>query len=255
MGGMVINTAVHLDVEEESKMIKKIFIACMITLAFIISSNASTLVLQPNTLYQYKNIITLQDDFLSGTTTSGQIGFAGWATATGAYAFQSSEANYPGILRVSTTAVINTTARLFPNTTTSFVLFPSSLDVLWIARLNTNDANTTLRMGAFSTSTSPIDGQYFEKLDADINWFCVNASAGQTRADSGVAVDTNFHRFRSIRNQSNIIKYYIDGVEVCSITANITPDPMTPIVHIVNSDASEKTVDIDYFQMRYMVTR
>lgn len=209
----------------------------------------SDLQTQRNPLYPFQSSLFLQDDFVSGASASGSIGNLGWSTQNGTTSYQSSIANRPGILRRDTSAVINTIAALHLSPATP-MLASMNHQMVWIARLNTNDANTTVRIGvqASVVGNPPNDGIYLEKLDADTNWFCVTRSGGvQTRTDSTIAVNTSFNTFSHSRNASSVI-FSINNTAVCTHTTNIPTVVLGPNLQIVNSAAAAKTIDIDYAQ-------
>ena len=204
----------------------------------------------------YRTAICLEDDFASGGTTSGTVGRLGWVFAGGAVAYQAGESNEAGIARRNTTASSGVTSYMMPQVIQD-VFAAGSMDVLWKARLNTNDVNTTARIGAaYIINASPTNGQYFEKLDGDTNWFCVTRAAGaQTRTDSGIAVDTNPHLFLVSRVSSTVVRFLLDGVQVCSHATHIPSQALTPANHIVNSTTADKTLDLMHFKLRYPVSR
>lgn len=210
----------------------------------------SDLQTQQNPLYPYRSSIFVQEDFITGLNTSGNIGSISFSGA-GTNSYQASIANRIGIFRITTSAAAGTIARI--NMASGTEIDPSlPTSILWINRLNTNDANTTVRIGSIEpvTASPPTNGIYFEKLDADTNWFCVTRSAGvQTRTDSTTAVNTNFTNFTYVRNSSGV-QFSIDGVAVCGThTTNIPTTFINPISFLINSAAADKTMDIDYFQM------
>ena len=226
-----------------------VLLACFIGLPISFLAFGSDMTPLPSPLYPYRATMQLQDDFITGNG-SGAWGVLGW-TSAGTLTIQGSEANRPGILRIDTGAVSGTQARIsFSN---SGAIDPASNHSdLWTARLNTNDANTTLRIGQGNSvaASPPGNGIYFEKLDADTNWFCVTrAAAVQTRNDSGVAVNTNFNTFFISRNSSGVA-FYINGALVCSHSTNIPTQFISPFAFIINSAAAAKTVDIDYFEVK-----
>lgn len=205
---------------------------------------------QQSTLYPFNSSIAIQDDFVSGSTTSGSVGALGFNSTNGATTYQASIVNRPGILRKDTTAVINTVATLHLSSATALLLSEAH-SIRWAARLNTNDANTTVRLGigASVVGNPPNDGIYFEKLDADTNWFCVTrAGAVQTRTDSGVAVSTSFADFLYKRNATGV-QFILNQATVCTHSTNVPTVAAGPFTHIINSAATAKTIDFDYFQL------
>jgi len=204
-------------------------------------------------LYPFKNSIMVQEDFLNGINTAGQIGSLGFTTAGGLETAIVGSANRFGIIQVDTSAVINTVASMFLNNPGTLILPANDHSVLWVSQLNTNDANTLVRIGAFESpiGNPPADGIYFEKLAADTNWFCVTRAAGvQTRTDSTVAVGTAYKNFKYTRNSSGV-QFTLDQTNVCSVmTTNIPTLGLRATVELFNSAAASKTLDNDYFELR-----
>lgn len=189
------------------------------------------------------------DEFISGDTTSGEVGALGWTTAGGATSNIAAESGRPGILRRDTSATSGTVSR----TVIATALPADTFDLLLIFRLNTNDANTALRLGladnGFATDP-PANGIYLEKDDADTNWFFVTrASSVQTRTDSGVATGTGWVRLRIRRKDASTISFSLDGGAETDHTANIPTAALNAGWQIVNSAAANKTMDADYFHL------
>lgn len=221
-------------------------LACLMALPAF----ASDLTVPQSTLYPYRNSLEIQDDFMTGTTGSGSIGSIGFSSS-GTITTVAGTANRPGVYRADTTAVSGTLAR-FSGPQSNLFLPAAAHSVLWVVQLNTNDANTTVRIGAQnSTALSPPDhGIYFEKLDGDTNWFCITRAATvETRTDSTIAVNTSFNTFAYNRNSSGVA-FFINNVQVCSHTATIPTSALSPDAMIVNSTVAAKTFDVDYFQMK-----
>lgn len=229
----------------------KKFLLTLLVVLFAGSALASDLTIPQSTLYPYKNSIEMQDDFLTGTTTTGSVGALGWSSA-GTLSVQNGEANRMGIFRFDTTAVAATQARLsFPAGTS---LDPAlAHTIIWAFRVNTNDANTTVRVGAQANVNAdpPGHGIFLEKLAADTNWFCVTRALGvQTRTDSTVAVNTNFTTMTYTRNSSGV-QFNLDGVNICSVmTTNIPTTFISPEIFMINAAAAAKNFDVDYFQFK-----
>lgn len=163
-------------------------------LSFIIPlvSFSSDFQQQQNPLYPFKSSIFLQEEFLGGSTASNSIGALGWSAANGTVGNLAGETNRYGIIRRDTSAVLGTVATLAINSGAAAATDPTvNHSIMFASRLNTNDANTTVRIGALNSPSisPPANGIFFEKLDADTNWFCVTRSGGvQTRTDSGIEI-------------------------------------------------------------------
>lgn len=216
-------------------------------------SFASDIQIQRSALYPYQSVIEIQDDFISGLQSSGTVGVLGWFVS-GATTFLGDDANDPGVLRKDTSAVSGTVSSILLSGTQTMISAVFPYTVLWRERLNNADANTTVRIGLSSACTvSPIGtGIYFEKLDADTDWFATTNNGGvKTRVDTGVPATTGaFHIYTINRDvAAGNAKFFIDNAAVGTITTNIPASAIQPCSQIVNSAAAAKTLDIGYFQM------
>jgi len=225
-------------------------------LGLLLTSGAllgSTYVVQQSVLYPYRSMVEIQEDFITSTTGSNSIGALGWTTIGGTTTAGTGIASRPGILTRDTTAVISTVAQLFLGGTVNPFLATENHSMIFAVRLNTNDANTTLRIGTTDlwNTNPPVNGIFFEKLDADTNWFCVSRAAGvQTRTDSGIAITTNFTTFAYSKNSSGI-QFALNNANVCGlITTNLPTVAIRSGSHIINAAAAAKTYDTDYYQLR-----
>lgn len=99
------------------------------------------------------------------------------------------------------------------------------------------------------------NGIYFEKLDANTNWFGVTNNAGvSTRTDTGVAVDTSFGYFE-IKKRTGAIGFWINGALVATNTTNIPTTDLNYCTQIINSAAANKTLDHEYYQQQVFLSR
>jgi hypothetical protein len=193
------------------------------------------------------------DDFPSGTGTSTQIGKFGWVATAGAVSVPFAVAGHPGLILLSTGTGAGTyvNMRASTNTTTGPLSAGDTFDVTWIVRLNTNDADTTARVGLGTSPAAdpPDEGIYFEKLGADTNWFRVTRSAAiQTRNDTGVAASTDWIRFRLRRIDASTIGFSVNGGAEGTHTTNVPAAGVNPFVAIYNNAAAaNKTITIDWF--------
>jgi len=75
------------------------------------------------------------------------------------------------------------------------------------------------------------------------------AASAQTRTDTGIAVDTSFHRFRIRRVDGSTIGFTLDAAAEVTHTANIPTVGLVSGQVIRNSAAAAKTYDIDYYDL------
>lgn len=225
-------------------------------LPFSMLAFGSDIQTRQSSLYPFHSIIELQDDFIPGLTSNGTLGTLGWFTSGGTATSIAGEPNEPGIFRKETTAVSGTVAPLLLSGTQTSMDVDSQFDMLLRGRLNTNDANTTMRIGFSNGCTiSIVNGIYFEKLDGDTNWFGVTNQGGvSTRTDTGVAVNTSFNYFE-IKKRPGVISFRINGALVATNTTNIPVTGYQYCDQIINSAAANKTFDHGYFQLTIYVSR
>lgn len=206
-----------------------------------------------SSLSDYRNAVEIEDEFLSGSTSAGNIGQIGWAGSGTITAGSATQANHPGTIIIDTGGSSGTVARI--NFSTAYAQFSSAYPqtVVWIVKAAQIDANTTLRLGTGNlwTTSPPNDGVYFERLDGDTNWFAVtrSASVSATRIDTLTPADTNYHRFR-MEQTSSSVRFYIDDTLVGTQTTLIPSVYVSPGVFIINSAAASKKLEIDYFRLR-----
>lgn len=198
----------------------------------------------------------LRDDFSSGGLATLQIGEIGWAlvlTSTGSVIARDGETDHPGIIRLSTGATSGSTAQIGVRGAGTGIFVPAAFfDLTLFARLNTNDASTTIRFGLATTwnSNPDVRGIYMEKLAADTSWFgvCRDAST-QTRTAALIACNTSFHKFRIRRVSATQIGFTIDAGTEVLLNTNVPTAALQPFFQIVNTAAADKTADIDYMQL------
>jgi hypothetical protein len=176
----------------------------------------------------------------------------------GSFLVVASEPGHIGILQRSTGAAIGNDSGLSPQLTSQprIGMLPAErFSLRWVVRLNTNDANTTVRIGlngdAVATTTNPpTDGIYFEKLDGDTNWFRVTRAAGvQTRTDTGIAITANFAVFRVRRLDASTVGFTIDTASEQTDTTNIPTVVVNPWTYVITSAAAVKSLDYDFFDL------
>lgn len=236
----------------------KFLCALLLLLGFPLMGNAEVWISNaPQAGYLYNSQVYIQDDFIFGTTSDGSVGSLGF-NISGTLTAGPLVANRPGILTVSTGAVSGTIARL--NTFGGQTRYDVLNVTTWVFNVVTNDINTIVRAGNSSSwgTDPPTDGAYFERLDTDTNWYCVTraGSVSATRIDTGIASSTTYRKFTVVTSASQVL-FYIDNVLVGTQTTNIPSAGTTivPGIHIKNSAAASKSINIDYFELRLAVIR
>lgn len=203
--------------------------------------------------------VDISDDFLTGLGTTGNIGRLGWNFSGGAVTVNSpTDNNYPGIVKLSSSAVINTVAAMFPRSTAATGIggLPAFWDCTFIIGLDQVDANTQLRLGVSvdGTSETPANAVFVERLGTDTNFLAVSRAASvelNPRADLSVVADTNYHKFRIRRLSASTVGFTADaGVEVVVTTQVPTTGNFQPFLQIKTLEAAAKLVKFDFFRLR-----
>jgi hypothetical protein len=170
-------------------------------------------------------IVFVSDDFISQTSVFNW-NFTSTA-GSGSYTQLNAATGRPGVWRITTDAFVNDKSGILSNGSVTTTGHTSDMfDVLIIAKLITNDANTTMRIGLFAaggqTSDPPSDGIYIEKLNTDTQFFGVTRTAStQTRTTAISTCDTNYHSFRIRRVNGSTIGFTIDNSIEQTSTTNI----------------------------------
>lgn len=195
------------------------------------------------------------DDFLSGSTSSPDVG-SGWALNAGNTAQVAAETNHPGIFQRGTTTTQNTLASMSLRTfeTTGVIDPASNFDMTFIIRPNLDTTNIHMKVGMNNNigSTTPSDGIYFERLGSDTSWFGVTRSGGsQTRTAALITSAVAWFKFRVRRVNGSTIGFSVNGGSEVTATATIPTAMLHPGVFITNpAAAANVTFDIDLFTLR-----
>jgi hypothetical protein len=216
---------------------------------FVNDRGESTLVPDP------RSFALLRDEFNKAT------GELGWGSVGGNVVRINGELSHPGIARCGTTAVSGTLAGMtLPALSAGEGIFLGSetFTATYIVRPNNVDSNTLIRVGftigGQNGADPPTGGIYFEKLDGDTNWFGVCRDSGsQTRANTNVAASTGWVKLVIRRLAGGGIGFFIGNVinqsSTAALSSNVPTAALQPIVHIKNSAAAAKTIDVDLFQL------
>lgn len=206
------------------------------------------------TSYDYRTSCFQKDDFTAGTGTSSNIGELQWTQSNGTLTVPTA-AGHPGIIRQDTGAGAGTLCCLVNASAGNPLWFANELfDMTWVVRLNTNDTDTQMRIGATSSGTGDpaSNGIFVEKLYADTSWFgVVRASAAQTRTAALAACSTNWLTVRIRQTTAGTILFSLDGAAEVSQGGGNVPGAtgLVPWIQIKNQSAASKTYDIDYYEL------
>ena len=203
----------------------------------------------------YRSGIFLEDDFVSGTATNGQIGALGWGSSNGTVATLPSTSSNIGIVQKSTGAVANTVSSIQLLLLNNAVISASfNHTITFIVRPTTVDTDIEMRIGMFSavTSNPPLNGIYFEKLSGDTTWFGATIRNGvSSRINTGIPITTNFATFSYNYNPTrDSVIFSYNNEAVGEHFTDIPSLPLDPSIHVINLVGAEKIFQLDYFQLK-----
>lgn len=120
--------------------------------------------------------------------------------------------------------------------------------------------NFLVKAGLINTFPGAQNGVYFtaDRTLSTTNWQAVTVQGStSTVADTGIALDTNFHNFRLVVNGNTNAQFYIDGVLVATNSTNL-PVSNGQAVGIVFSiqkvgGTASQNVDLDWVYYKYVM--
>jgi hypothetical protein len=205
--------------------------------------------------------IDINDEFLSGLLTTGNIGDLGWGFTGTAPTYIASVANYPGIRQLPTTATSGNISALWLGSAhnNDVIQFNDYCDFTYIVRLPDITSNTAFvgAMDAMGTAVGNQDRYGFEYIDSsDTYWMIVTGNgSASTRTATNVTVATNtWYKLRIVRNGSGVT-YYIDGVSKGTINTTMPDTPLSFGFHVQTNTTTAKYLQCDFFRMTLGVTR
>jgi hypothetical protein len=196
------------------------------------------------------------DDFINGTTTSGQVGKLGWSYS-GNLDYGFPIPGHPGVFYLYTNAVANSKAALwFLGLVTSSILNPDDNNDLTFIFDPYGTGGRIIFVGAmrfFSSSPGNKDRVGFEYNTGlgDTNWMLVTGDgASSTRIDSGVAVaGGTFIKLRVVYDGSSY-SFYINDVLKGTISTT-KPDTNLQVGFYVETLAADSAeIDPDFFRWK-----
>jgi hypothetical protein len=217
------------------------------------------------------------DSSAAGVTvaTTGAIGVLHWtATGTGAtLTILSDDAPNIQYFRAALAAATTSAIGINLGTTAHVANFLGRLDntapwdLTWIFRVsNVSGTHALFHIGlsadTVGVTTNNPQGIY---LSADLTTdtafqFVTKGSGGNTKNTSGIALDTNWHRFRVRCNATGTYLFSLDGGVETTVTPAATSAPQTSVGPFmmwdnVSTDATARNIDLDYFGFNINVTR
>jgi hypothetical protein len=199
----------------------------------------------------------LIDDFLFGSTESGEMGELGWSFTNGAFNLVIPEANHPGMAERASTAVSGAIASTYPGGggVTISLRFDQIDEQVWIVKPKTADTDFDLRLGFLSdlTADPPTNGAWFEKLAADTGWHGVTRISGtQSRTADLAAWAADWFKLRIRRVDATTVAFSVNGGTETNLSANVPAGANNMVFgfQIIPRSANARSLYVDRFAMR-----
>lgn len=239
---------------------------------------SANLIASVTDLFVAQNIVVLEEDFIGGTNTDGQIGMLGWRqgaiSGSGSYAYITGTLNNPGQYQTACASASGNASSLFVggSSLTPFIFVDATTPIQFELRITFKLNQTTLtrfRIGVMNeySVVSPGRGEYlrYDTSSGDTNFMAVVKDGGAETATSlGVAADTNWHTLR-IRNTGTNLQYKMSmntsggafGSEVTVTNTNSVGGITRYICGIIGNDATAaaKSFILDAVKLRAVVSR
>lgn len=237
--------------------------------AAITAEVGSLLTASPDFLHSY---MFLYDDFIGNTATNGAIGSLGWSTGGAAAGGAASVplaavANSPGYVSLATGTTNNNTGVAEINL--SIVTLQAQPDFIMEWRIRTGSALASatptynVRFGLMNSNdaTATTDGYWFSYNNSDDNIHC-NTGDADTGTSSNTVLTTyqvsTSYTCRCVVSNGTA-SYSVNGGTAVDHTLHLpdSGDTFGPsaIINKVGTSATSRTFNIDYFYLRWAVTR
>jgi hypothetical protein len=197
-------------------------------------------------------LFDLRDEFMGGTTSTGNVGSLGWGLSVGTIALKTSEATHPGLVTLASGATGGNIGRI-----TLAAIAPG--DVTYMAAIVRPLSGTTTmacRIGLFSSFATKDTAQgIYWSFDAAVGlpWASVTRGASSvTRNPTSPAINyaTGKWFFLEIKKSGANWEFYLNGTLRFTHSTNIPTGILTPAIVIETNEAVTKTIDIDWVRVR-----
>jgi hypothetical protein len=126
-------------------------------------------------------------------------------------------------------------------------LLAGNFEITWRAKL-VQTTNCIGALGAVNSTTDCLEWYYDSALNANFNVRSMSASSA-TSADTGIAADTNWHKFRIVAD-SSVAQFFLDGVWVANVTATLPTVGLGPACTSTSqSGGGTKDILIDWVEV------
>lgn len=203
----------------------------------------------------------LVDDFMGGSTETGEVGSLGWDFSNFTIAGVQPLTGHPGIISLTSSAVAGTNCILYlMSGNASLGCFFNAVEkhVFVFREAAAGITDVVMRVGVSSNwgANPPGVSVYLEKLTTDTNWHLVTRVGGvDNRVDTGLAAGTtNWIKAVFRRVSGTDWRVSINGgAEIASTASSPTgTSPCQPGIQMVPSTNNARVMQLDYFSQRLL---
>ncbi len=207
------------------------------------------------------NLLTLYDEFFSGSGNSTVAGELGWATSPNLAGIAVND--HPGVMELDASGAANVESFMYIGTTVTAAsgdISDKEWEMTWGIRI-LDISNHAIRIGFFDyVNIDTTDGIYFSVTNTASagNWVAITEDNNTmtVTADATITCDLNWHEFKIKSNGAGTITFYIDSVLLATSTDNVTDDGMRIAITNFNTDGSGSgEVYVDWFQLTMELNR
>jgi len=205
------------------------------------------------------------EDFVSGTcqvnvTYNGKLGWQINSNSGGDSVSCTADvaANHPGVVTITAASGSGNDASIkWPNTS----ITPADTFTYRSLVKASSAANVKLTVALTDDNFNNVstDGCYFEKLEADTNWFvaCMSGGVASTRQDTGVAAGTGWIAFQIQRTSASNIAFKtastlggLSSATALNVTTQIPTVNIRPAIFVESRTAATKAIAVDFADLR-----
>lgn len=204
----------------------------------------------------------LREEFCAGDTADGAIGNLNWrraASGTGSYSYPVGESNHPCLFQFGTGSTANNYVSLnlaASGQPLADLSASASWEAVWVFRL-VETTNLRLRIG-FNASSGSSTSDYFgvrAHTDVATKFQLVSFNSGSgTPVDTGVSINADWHKVRMRSTTTGEVLISFDGGSETSFTG-MSAAAMSPVAFLETLTAATRSVIVDFFAMKWTVTR
>lgn len=123
-------------------------------------------------------------------------------------------------------------------------------------KANEHGSHILALFGLFEAGSFPADyseptidcSHFFIDVDTDANFACRTYDGGEEETSSGVAVDSEYHKYNFVWAETSVV-FMIDDDVVATHSTRIPDSPLGIVFLVKSTEAAQKSLDIEYVEV------